>query len=73
MANRRWQLDRERREKLAKLTAEHLPSKIVRRIIVIDNEITVREAVMWSFDYLKDRRRKLRNILRSTIDNHQAP
>lgn len=63
MANRRWQLDRERREQLAKLTAEQYPTRIIRRIIVIDDERVVREAVIWSFDYAKDAKRKTRQVL----------
>lgn len=63
MANRRWELDRERRKKLAALTAEQYPSKIIRRVIVIDNETAVREAVIWSFDYAKDAHRKINSVL----------
>ena len=63
MANRRWQLDRERRERLAQLTAEQFPTKIVRRIIVIDDERNVREAVIWSFDRWKDEAKKTMAVL----------
>lgn len=49
MAARRWQIDRERRDKIAAMTAEQYPTKIVRRIIVIDDERHVRETVIWSF------------------------
>ena len=63
MANRRWQLDRERRDKLAALTAEQFPAQIIRRVIVIDNETRVREAVIWSWDYWKDQQRKIRSVL----------
>ena len=46
MAAVRWAKDRARRSELAKLTAEQYPNRIVRRIIVIDGEKEVREAVI---------------------------
>lgn len=64
MAKRRWELDRERRNKLAQLTAEQYPNKVVRRIIVIDNEQAVREAVIWQWDSVRFAARKVREILR---------
>lgn len=63
MAARRWQLDRERRDKLASLTAEQFPSKIIRRIVVIEDEKTVREAVIWSFDSRRSAAAKVRQAL----------
>jgi len=63
MAARRWQLDRERRGKLAALTAEQFPAAIVRRIIVIENERDVKEAVFWNWESGRDYRRKLKAIL----------
>lgn len=67
MSERRWQLDRERRERLALLTAEQYPSRIIRRIVVIDDERTVREAVIWSFDSTRSARRKLRDVLKQKL------
>jgi len=63
MAMARWRQDRELRDKLAKLTAEQYPTRIIRRIIVIDDERVMREAVIWSFDYAKDAKRKTRQVL----------
>lgn len=63
MAKRRWQLDRQRRDKLAALTADQCPNAIVRRIIVIDQERTVREATIWAWDSNREARRKLRAVL----------
>jgi len=63
MANRRWQLDRQRRDRLAALTAEQCPAEIVRRIIVIEHERDVKEAVFWNWESGRDRRRKLKAIL----------
>lgn len=63
MAARRWQLDREHREKLAALTAEQYPNKIVRRVIVIDDERDVRETVIWSFMSHRERYRLERKAL----------
>lgn len=64
MANQRWKIDRERRDKEALLFAESYPNKIVRRIVVIDNETTVREAVFWTWDSRRHAASKLRNVLR---------
>lgn len=48
---------------MAALTAEEYPNRIVRRIVVIDNETTVREAVIWFWDSDREARRKLRAVL----------
>lgn len=64
MANVRWARDRARRTQLATLTAEQYPSKIVRRIVVIDHESTVREATFWSFESRRSWQRKERFLLR---------
>jgi len=64
MANARWKLDRERRDKLATLTAEQYPTKIARRIIVIDDERIVRETVIWSFMSGRERCRLEQKALR---------
>ena len=63
MANRRWELDRQRRASLAALTVEQYPNQIVRRVVVIDNETTVRECVMRTWDSVRECRRKLRQVL----------
>lgn len=63
MAKARWERERAQRDKMAMLTAEQFPSRIVRRIVVIDNEITVRETTIWSFDSARSARRKLREVL----------
>lgn len=63
MVKRRWELDRQRRAKLAALTAEQYPTKIVRRIIVIDDDKTVKEATFWSFESRRSWTRKERAIL----------
>lgn len=63
MARRRWELDRERRIKLAELSAEQHPNSIVRRVVVIDNETTVREAVVFNFDTPAQARRKVNRVL----------
>ncbi len=63
MAAARWALDHERRNQLAKLTAEQYPNRIVRRIIVIDDEKDAREAVIFQWDSAREARRKLRQVL----------
>ena len=63
LANIRWAKDRAERNKLAALTAEQFPSRIVRRIVVIDNERTVREETFWNFESQRSWRRKERKVL----------
>jgi hypothetical protein len=73
MAARRWALDRERRDQLAALTAEHDPSRILRRIVVIDQERDVRETVIWSWDSFRSARRKIRAALSPVLFSSHAP
>jgi len=73
MANRRWELDRARREKLAARTAEEHPSRIIRRIVVIDQERIVREAVIWSWDSYRSARRKLHEVLTNSQSAIRIP
>lgn len=62
MAKARWAKDRERRDRLALLTAEQNPSRIIRRIIVIENERDAREVTIWSFDSFRSAKRKVRSL-----------
>ncbi|MDE2100812.1 MAG: hypothetical protein KGL39_26435 [Patescibacteria group bacterium] len=66
-ANVRWKKDRERRDKFAALTAEKYPSRIARRIIVIDDESRVKEVVIWNFESARSVRRKERKALSGPI------
>ena len=66
MAAERWRRDREQRDLWASIAPERMPAKIVRRIIVIDSEVIVREAVMYDTDSMRDARRKLRQVLTTT-------
>jgi hypothetical protein len=63
MAQARWKRDRERRAALALVTAEQYPSRIVRRIVVIDGELAVREAVIFAWDSRREAARKTRRVL----------
>jgi hypothetical protein len=65
MANRRWELDRERRHRLVELARASGSDQIIRRILVIDHERTVREAVILESDSYLAARRKLRAVLSS--------
>lgn len=66
-ANARWKKDRERRDKMAALTAEKYQSRIARRIIVIDDESRVKEVVIWNFESAHSVRRKERQALSGPI------
>ena len=63
MANARWKRERAERDRVAALTAEQYPSRIVRRIIVIDNERDVREVTIWNWESGRDWKRKERKVL----------
>ena len=63
MANARWAKDRAERDRLALLTAEQFPSRIVRRIVVIDDERVVREVTIWNWESGREWKRKERQVL----------
>jgi hypothetical protein len=63
MATERWRLDRERRNKLAAMEPINYPGRIVRRIIVITNEVEVREAILYDTDSWREARRKLNRVM----------
>lgn len=63
MAAERWRLDKEHRDKLSLLNPIQYPGKILRRIIVIDNEVNVKEAIMYDTDSMREARRKLKQVL----------
>jgi len=66
MAKRRWEIDRERRDALARMDERDplrvLPDQITRRIIVIDNETSVAEIVIRKFDSTRSINRKLARV-----------
>ena len=62
----RWQRDGERRSALARVTAEQYPNRIVRRVIVINDERIAREAVIFEWDSEREAGRKVRKILESS-------
>lgn len=64
MARTRWDRNRQRRARWAALPPEALASPILRRIVVIDREIAVREAIIFAGDSAREARRKLRDVLR---------
>ena len=64
MAAERWRRDKIKRDAWAAIAPERMPAKIVRRIIVIDRESVVREAVIYDTDSYRDARRKLATVLR---------
>jgi len=63
MAARRWELDRERRAHLASIDPVQFSRAIVRHIVVIDHETTVREAFIYAFDSRRSATAKLRRVL----------
>jgi predicted GIY-YIG superfamily endonuclease len=63
MANRRWELEGQRRDRLAAACPLARVDQIVRRIIVVDREETVRETTIYAFDSFREARRKARKVL----------
>lgn len=63
MAEKRWQNEDRRREQLAGMDPVKFPGAIMRRIVVIEREQVVREAVIYEFDSAREVRRKLRRVL----------
>jgi hypothetical protein len=62
-ANRRWEMDRQRRTALALKDPIQVGGRIVRRIVVIDNESQVKERTFYQFDRPCDWKRKEREVL----------
>lgn len=65
MAKRRWELDQERRDAIAKaeeINPLRAPGKIVRRIVVIENEVEVTEIVIRDWDSVRGVNRKLAKV-----------
>ena len=66
MAKRRWELDRERRDALARMDERDplrvMPEQITRRIIVIDDESRVAEIVIRKLDSTRAINRKLARV-----------
>lgn len=65
MANARWKNERARQDAIAAADPLRVTGKIVRRIIVITEEQSVKEAVIYDFDSLRSARAKLRKALRA--------
>lgn len=65
MAKRRWELDRERRDAIAKAEESdplRVQGRIVRRIVVIENEVEVKEIVIRDWDSVREVNRKLARV-----------
>ena len=70
-ANRRWQLDRERRDKLAEADPIKFLGSIVARNVFIDERTgKATETVFYDFDSERDWKRKLRHVrlTRTSLD-----
>ena len=65
MSARRWAMDRMRREIVAASDPIKFSREIVRRVVVIDRETTVREAVIYAFDSQREANRKLRRVMQA--------
>lgn len=63
MANARWKNERARQDAIAAADPLRVTGRIIRRIVVIDEERAVREAVIYDFDSIRSARSKLRNVL----------
>ena len=63
MAKARWAADRKRRDASADKDPAFVGLRILRRIVVIDLEKTVREAVIYASDSARSARRKIRAVM----------
>ena len=61
-ARARWDRDRAVRARLAAMEPAQFGGRIVRRIVVIDGEVSAREICFFDFDTYSDRRRKIREV-----------
>lgn len=64
MARRRWEMEDQRRERLAGQDPAFTGLEIVRRVVVIDREREVREATIYANDSFREARRKVRQVMR---------
>ncbi len=62
-ANKRWEIERQRQAALAAKDPAFTGLKILRRVVVIDNEQAVREAVIYSTDSNRSAQRKINRVL----------
>ena len=72
MAAARWRIDRMRRDQLAALSPERYPGRILRRIVVIEEERTVREVILRESDSEREARRKIKWVLTRSEQTDQA-
>ena len=61
MAKSRWEKEATRRDALARIST--ITGRIVRRVVVIDNETTAREAVIYDYDSRRSAAAKLRRVI----------
>lgn len=66
MANVRWSNERARQAAIAAADPLRVTGKIIRRIVVIDDEREAREAVIYDFDSARSARAKIKKILTKT-------
>lgn len=59
----RWDKESQRRRKLDDIDPIRVGGRIVRRIVVIDNERRVKERCFYEFDLERDWRRKMKEVL----------
>ena len=72
MAAARWRIERMRRDQLAALSPEYYPGRILRRIVVIEEERTVREVILRESDSDREARRKIKWVLTRSDQTDQA-
>lgn len=70
MAAARWAKHRERQARLADLPIEQRRDRIVRRIVVIDDEQDVREVVIYANDSRQTARQKRQRVLTQPDPTH---
>jgi len=62
-AKRRWELDAQRRARRAAMAPIKFTGRIVKRIIIIEEEVRAKEITIYDFDTFRDMKRKLRSVL----------
>ncbi len=62
-ANRRWEMERQRQAEIAAKDPAFTGLKVIRRVVVIDNEQAVREATIYNVDSRRSACRKINRVL----------